>query len=108
MSFRSRTRSIGAFYIPGFPKGVKWLLISNVAIFIVGFFAQLARLDRPLSYLALSPVEGVKYFSVWQLVTYAFLHGCFGHIIWKMLALWLCGAELERILGTQLFIWFFS
>ena len=93
MSFRSRTRSIGAFYIPGFPKGVKWLLISNVAIFIIGFFAQLARLDRPLAYLALVPVDVVKYFSIWQLVTYAFLHGGFGHIIWNMLALWMFGAE---------------
>jgi hypothetical protein len=41
MSFRSRTRSTGAFYIPGFPKGVKWLLISNVAIFVIGYFASL-------------------------------------------------------------------
>ena len=107
MSFRSRTRSIGAFYIPGFPKGVKWLLISNVAIFIVGFFAQLARLDRPLAYLALVPVDVVKYFSIWQLVTYAFLHGGFGHIIWNMLALWMFGAELERIWGTQRFLRFY-
>jgi membrane associated rhomboid family serine protease len=107
MSFRSRTRSIGAFYIPGFPKGVKWLLISNVAIFIVGFFAQLARLDRPLAYLALIPVDVVKYFSIWQLVTYAFLHGGFGHIIWNMLALWMFGAELERIWGTQRFLRFY-
>jgi membrane associated rhomboid family serine protease len=107
MSFRSRTRSIGAFYIPGFPKGVKWLLISNVAIFIIGYFAQLLRLDRPLAYLALVPADVVKYFSVWQLVTYAFLHGGFGHIIWNMLALWMFGAELERIWGTRRFLRFY-
>ena len=107
MSFRSRTRSIGAFYIPGFPKGVKWLLISNVAIFVIGFFAQLARLDRPLAYLALRPVDVVKYFSVWQLFTYAFLHGGFGHIIWNMLALWMFGADIERIWGTRRFLQFY-
>ncbi len=107
MSFRSRTRSIGAFYIPGFPKGVKWLLISNVAIFIVGYFAGLARLDGPLAYLALKPVDIVKYFAVWQLVTYAFLHGGFGHIIWNMLALWMFGAELEQIWGTRRFMRFY-
>ncbi len=107
MSFRSRTRVTGAFYIPGFPKGVKWLLISNVAIFLIGFFAQLARLDRPLSYLALTPVDVIKYFSVWQLVTYAFLHGGFGHIIWNMLALWMFGADIERIWGTRRFIQFY-
>jgi len=107
MSFRSRTRVTGAFYIPGFPKGVKWLLISNVAIFIIGYFAQLARLDRPLSYLALTPVLVLKDFFVWQLLTYAFLHGGFGHIIWNMLALWMFGAELERVWGTQRFIRFY-
>jgi membrane associated rhomboid family serine protease len=107
MSFRSRTRVTGAFYIPGFPKGVKWLLISNVAIFIIGYFAQLARLDRPLSYLALTPVLVLKDFFVWQLATYAFLHGGFGHIIWNMLALWMFGAELERVWGTQRFIRFY-
>lgn len=107
MSFRSRTRSIGAFYIPGFPKGVKWLLISNVAIFVIGYFAGLMRLDRPLAYLALTPVDVVKYFSVWQLLTYAFLHGGFGHIIWNMLALWMFGADIERIWGTRRFVQFY-
>jgi membrane associated rhomboid family serine protease len=107
MSFRSRTRVTGAFYIPGFPKGVKWLLISNVAIFVIGFFAQLARMDRPLSHLPLIPVDVVKYFAVWQLVTYAFLHGGFGHIIWNMLALWMFGADIERIWGTRRFVQFY-
>jgi membrane associated rhomboid family serine protease len=107
MSFRSRTRVTGAFYIPGFPKGVKWLLISNVAIFIIGFFAQLVRLDRPLSFLALTPALVVKDMFVWQLATYAFLHGGFGHIIFNMLALWMFGAELERIWGTQRFLRFY-
>jgi membrane associated rhomboid family serine protease len=107
MSFRSRTRSIGAFYIPGFPKGVKWLLISNVAIFLIGFFAGLARLDAPLAYLALRPIDVVKYFSVWQLVTYAFLHQGPGHIIWNMLALWMFGADIERVWGTRRFVQFY-
>jgi membrane associated rhomboid family serine protease len=107
MSLRSRTRVTGAFYIPGFPKGVKWLLISNVAIFVIGFFAQLARLDGPLGYLALTPVYVVRDFFVWQLATYAFLHGGFLHIIFNMLALWMFGAELERIWGTRRFIRFY-
>jgi membrane associated rhomboid family serine protease len=106
MSFRSRTRA-GIFYVPGFPKGVKWLLISNVAVFLLGFFAQLVRLDRPLGIFALIPVEVVKDFFVWQLATYLFLHGGFGHIIWNMLALWMFGADLERAWGTRRFIQFY-
>ena len=106
MSFRSRTRT-GIFYTPGFPKGVKWLLISNVAVFILGFFAQLLQLDRPLAQLALIPVDVVTKFKIWQVATYLFLHGGFGHIIWNMLALWMFGAELEQTWGTRKFLRFY-
>jgi len=107
MSFRGRTRAPGILYAPGFPKGVKWLLVSNVAVFILGFFLQLVQLDRPLGILALVPSEVVHYLFVWQLATYMFLHGGFGHIIWNMLALWMFGADLERAWGTRKFIRFY-
>jgi membrane associated rhomboid family serine protease len=84
------------FYVPGFPKGVKWLLISNVAVFLIGFFAQLVQLDGPLQFLALTPAFVVKYFFVWQLATYLFLHAGFGHIIWNMLALGCSARILSR------------
>jgi membrane associated rhomboid family serine protease len=96
----------GLFYTPGFPPGVKWLLIANVAVFILGFFAGLVQLDRPLAYLALRPSLVVIGF-VWQLVTYMFLHGGFQHILFNMLALWMFGADLERIWGTRRFIQFY-
>ena len=107
MSIRSRTRAMGIFYVPGFPKGVKWLLIGNVAIFILTYFADLAHHSGPLVFLRLIPVLVVKDFFIWQLVTYAFLHGGFGHILWNMLALWMFGADLERVWGTRRFIRFY-
>jgi membrane associated rhomboid family serine protease len=107
MSFRSRTRTAGIFYVPGFPRGVKWLLISNVAIFILGFFLGLMQLDRPLGYLALSPVRVIKDGFIWQLATYLFLHGGIGHILWNMLALWMFGADLEGVWGTRRFLQFY-
>jgi membrane associated rhomboid family serine protease len=107
MSFRSRTRTTGIFYVPGFPKGVKWLLISNVAVFLLGFFAQLTRLDTPLGIFALIPTQVVRNFFVWQLATYLFLHGGIGHILWNMLALWMFGAELESVWGTRRFLQFY-
>lgn len=107
MAFRGRGRSLGVFYTPGFPPGVKWLLIANTAIFILGFFAGVLQLDRPLSNLALIPSEVVERFKIWQLVTYLFLHGGFGHLIWNMLALWMFGADLERTWGTRRFIQFY-
>ena len=44
---------------------------------------------------------------VWQLVTYMFLHGGVFHILFNMLALWMFGAELERIWGTRYFLKFY-
>jgi membrane associated rhomboid family serine protease len=107
MSFGGRTRTPSILRFPGFPVGVKWLLISNVAIFLLGYFAQLVQMDRPLSILALTPAAVVRYLFVWQLATYLFLHGGFGHIIWNMLALWMFGADLERVWGTRKFIRFY-
>jgi len=100
-------RTPGVFYVPGFPKGVKWLLISNTAIFIIGFFAQVFKVDRPLAQLVLIPVEVVTSFKIWQLATYMFLHGGFNHILWNMLALWMFGADLEQLWGTRRFLKFY-
>jgi len=44
---------------------------------------------------------------VWQLATYMFLHGGIFHILFNMLALWMFGAELERIWGTRYFLKFY-
>lgn len=98
---------LGMFNTPGFPPGVKWLLIVNVAIFLLGFFAGLLGLDRPLALLVLRPSDVLGKLYVWELATYMFLHGGFGHIIWNMLALWMFGADLERLWGTRRFLNFY-
>jgi membrane associated rhomboid family serine protease len=105
MSYRNRAQRM--VYFPGFPRGVKWLILSNVAIFLIGFFAQLVELDGPLRFLALTPAFVARYFAVWQLVTYMFLHAGFGHILWNMLALWMFGADLEQLWGMKRFLKFY-
>jgi membrane associated rhomboid family serine protease len=39
-------------------------------------------------------------FILWQVVTYAFLHGGFSHLLLNMLGLWMFGKEIERHWGT--------
>lgn len=106
MSYRTRSRSSGiSFYVPGFPPGVKWLLISNTAIFVLAYlFTAVAELLGPF---ALRPSDVVENFRLWQLATYMFLHGGFGHILWNMLALWMFGADVERDWGTKRFLQFY-
>ena len=107
MAYGSKFRSPGVLYFPGFPSGVKWLLISNASVFILSFFTQVAHLDLPWEFLELRPAAVVKLFFIWQPVTYMFLHAGFGHIIWNMLALWMFGADIENAWGTRRFLQFY-
>ena len=99
------TRSYARSYLSGgrLPPGIKWLLIANTAVFLIEFFLG-RRLFLPLE---LVPVQVVKSFYIWQLVTYMFLHGGIWHILWNMLALWMFGVELEQTWGTDRFLRFY-
>ena len=43
----------------------------------------------------------VMHGAVWQLVTYAFLHGSVTHILFNMLTLWFVGSYLEAGIGSR-------
>ncbi len=97
-------------YIPSnrFPTGLRWLLIVNIAIFVIAILLQPAVGSTSLfDNFALVPAQVVQTFALWQIVTYMFLHAGFMHILWNMLALWLFGAELERVWGTARFLRFY-
>ena len=98
MRYGGRTRTVSFFSAGHFPPGTKWLLIANAVVFVVTFFTYPPRI------LALTPRAVVEMFMVWQLATYMFLHGGFGHIIWNMLALWMFGADIENEWGTGRFL----
>ena len=42
--------------------------------------------------------------QVWQLVTYAFVHGSFGHLFFNLFALWMFGKRLEGAWGSERFV----
>lgn len=87
-----------------FPPGVKWLLISNVAIFVLSYLAGAAGVGRGFRLLALTPAAVVDHFAVYQLFTYLFLHGGVWHLLVNMFTLWMFGAGLERDWGTRQFL----
>ena len=57
--------------------------------------------------LALWPWES-GFFSPWQLLTYAFLHGSFNHLFFNMFAVWMFGTPLERAWGSQRFTTYYA
>jgi membrane associated rhomboid family serine protease len=114
-------RSVFGFSI--MPPVIKYLLIANVAIFILQniFFTALwvgsTNLDLLFTKLfALQPVltgNLVKSqisgaFYPWQLITYMFLHGGFWHLFFNMFALWMFGIELENMWGSKMFAFYYG
>ncbi len=81
---------------------LKALIGANVVMFLGQFFSPIVT-----DVLGLHPIFVLRYFWVWQLATYMFLHGGTFHILFNMLALWMFGTELERIWGTRYFLKFY-
>ena len=81
---------------------LKAIIGANVVMFVVTWFAP-----SVLDYLGLIPKDVIHQKTIWQPVTYMFLHAGLFHIIFNMLALWMFGTELERIWGTRFFVKFY-
>ncbi len=93
-------------FFPRTPIAIKYLLIINIAFFIVQIFSSKilpphASLER---YLGLVPSDFLDKLLIWQPLTYMFLHGGLGHIFINMFVLWMFGSEMERFWGTAKFI----
>jgi rhomboid family protein len=101
MQYQTRQISFGG---GGVTPAVKFLLIANVAVFVVQTVIGVG-LDYRLShYLGLVPHLVLNEFYFWQLFTYQFLHGGLFHILFNMLALWMFGCDLERRWGAPFFL----
>ena len=83
---------------------LKAIIGANVVMFLAKLF-----LPEPttINVLGLVPRFFLLRLWFWQPVTYMFLHAGLFHILFNMLALWMFGAELERIWGTRYFLKFY-
>jgi membrane associated rhomboid family serine protease len=87
------------------PPATLALLGANIAVFLLQDMAG----PQLLIWFALWPpgVLGGPPFEVWQLVSYAFLHGSLAHIFFNMLALYMFGPDIERLFGTRFFVQYY-
>jgi membrane associated rhomboid family serine protease len=93
------------------------VVLSLLILCTLVFLADLATGNTLIYWLALWPgglfeavgmLHGPR-FHVWQIVTYAFLHGGVLHLTLNLYALWLFGVPLERRWGPQRFaVYFFA
>ena len=103
---------IGGFTF--FPPVIKFLLISNVAIFFLSsLFSEMTIGGMSVTgllykYFALWPIgtapsPSAPMFLPWQLISYMFMHADLSHVLFNMLALWMFGMELEQVWGSKKF-----
>lgn len=83
---------------------VKWLLISNVAV----FFVQLMfGLRSEFTWAFSVSVEGMLRGMLWQPFTYMWLHAGPMHLLFNMFMLWMFGGTLEGVWGSRRFVRFY-
>ena len=100
----TRLRYTRSSYFGYISRGVKWLLISNVVVFLLCYFGGPAVTRHATVLLGLSAEAAVHNLMIWQVFTYMFLHGGFTHLLFNMLALWMFGSTLEQDWGTRRFL----
>jgi len=92
------------------PPATKALLVVNVAMYLL----QMLLPERALASFMLWPLDSAGVlaytpygFLPWQLLSYGFLHGGVGHLLFNMLALVMFGAPLEQTWGQRRFLTYF-
>ena len=100
MSYYYDNGSRGGF-MSNVPKAVKHIIIINLLMLVLTY------LNNPLMsrWFALNPISFI--WKPWQLVTYMFMHGGFGHLFFNMYTLFIFGSVLENVWGTKKFLTFY-
>ncbi|GGE31562.1 rhomboid family intramembrane serine protease [Sphingobacterium cellulitidis] len=80
------------------PTVTKNLLIINIVCFIGTMI-----FDNATRFFGVFYPDS-PFFKIWQVITYMFMHGGFGHIFFNMFALVMFGSVIERILGPKRFL----
>lgn len=84
------------------PPVVKNLIITNVIVYIITVISGNFMYEHFSLFYFKSP-----FFKPFQLVTHMFMHGGFAHILFNMYALFIFGSVLERVWGSQKFLFYY-
>ena len=95
--------------LPPFTKAVKWLVLINAGMLLL--ITVLKAMNRELgglveSALSLIPLLVLRGW-IFELVTYAFLHVGFWHLVGNLFGLWMFGSQLEVDWGYRKFLEFY-
>jgi membrane associated rhomboid family serine protease len=107
--YSSRATAFSYSFGPGpLTPAVKWLIIANVAMFVITLIDGARATPQLFEWLGLIPERVLEQRWIWQPVTYMFLHGGPVHLLFNMLGIWMFGVELERRWGTTFFLKYYA
>ncbi|MAT48133.1 MAG: hypothetical protein CMO35_11995 [Verrucomicrobiaceae bacterium] len=84
---------------------VKWLLIVNLGVFLVALLLDFWAASVEFGKFTIR--EGIGGVQVWRLITFQFLHGDFGHLLFNSIAIYFFGAFVEQQLRSRAFLVFY-
>jgi len=90
------------------PPVTMFLIAANAVIFLLQL--SVPGIEAPFALWPLGAAHasgGHVSFQIWQLVTYAFLHGSLLHIGLNMFALYMFGASMERVFGPRRYLTYY-
>ncbi len=96
------------FFQPGsmfnsLPRVTATLIVFTSAVFLVGQGLAEHTLVANFALWPIGPTLFSYGFRPWQIVSYSFLHGGFVHLFLNMVALYMFGADLERVFRPRRF-----
>jgi membrane associated rhomboid family serine protease len=112
---RNQPRGGGGF-MSRLPPVVKWLLIANVGVFFLDYVVLSSVSGLRVDRLHPPPLVGWGAFSIrsalidmhlWEFVTFQFLHGSLGHLLFNSIGIYFFGPWMERWWGSRKFLWFY-
>ncbi len=84
---------------------VKWLLIVNLGVFAVALLLDFR--EASVEFGKFTIREGIAGVQVWRLITFQFLHGGGGHLLFNSIAIYFFGAFVEQQLRSRAFLVFY-
>lgn len=94
----------GAGFFAQLTPVVKWLLIANIAI----YFVDIGLLEKKLRIWGAFSIQGAIFQgTVWEFITFQFLHGNLMHLLANSFGLFFFGPWMERWWGSAKFLVFY-
>ncbi len=87
---------------------VKWLLILNIGIYILDTILKGEARDGPIRIFGAFAIHSAFFEGrFWEVITFQFLHGSVGHILFNSIGLFFFGPWMERWWGAGKFLAFY-